>query len=173
MKKQHIIVFITSILFVGFSCFSFYFLYVQIDQIKSKIKLTHEDWQNEENRREAIKSLERSIKKIEKEKEIIDKHFVQSIDVVSFLDFFEQSGLLIGAKAEVGSVGLDKDQSTILVDINAFGSFESLYKYLRLLENAPYELEVVSFVVNKIGAVNNTIGSWTANFKLKLLSFSK
>lgn len=173
MKNKQIIFLIGSILFFCFSCASFYLLFMQINNTQNKVKLAEIEWQDEENRRESIKSLDRLIKKIEKEKQVLDSHFVKTADVVSFLDFFEQSGILVGAKAEVSSVNLSTEGNAILVDLNTIGTFEALYKYITLLENAPYELEILSFSFNTTTEISGLTPAWNANLKIKLLSFSK
>lgn len=155
-----------------FSSFVFYFILNQINDSKSSTKIMYEEWQNEEDRREVIKSLDRSIKEIELEKKSIESHFVSSSDVVPFLDFFEQSALKVNAETEVSSVSVSVENDSILVDLKTKGSFESLYKYITLLENAPYELEISSFVLSKENSniiAGNT--AWSLSLKIKLLSF--
>ena len=109
-----------------FSSFVFYFILKQINDSKKSTSLIHEEWRQEEDRREVIKSLDRSIKEIDLEKKSIESK----------------------------------------------GSFESLYKYITLLENAPYELEISSFVLSKENS-NVLTGNiaWSLSLKIKLLSF--
>lgn len=155
-----------------FSSFVFYFILKQINDSKNSTKLIHEEWRQEEDRREVIKSLDRSIKEIDLEKKSIESHFVSSKDVVPFLDFFEQSALRVNAETEVSSVSVPIENDSILVDLKTKGSFESLYKYITLLENAPYELEISSFVLSKENS-NVLTGNiaWSLSLKIKLLSF--
>ena len=155
-----------------FSSFVFYFILKQINDSKKSTSLIHEEWRQEEDRREVIKSLDRSIKEIDLEKKSIESHFVSSKDVVPFLDFFEQSALKVNAETEVSSVSVPIENDSILVDLKTKGSFESLYKYITLLENAPYELEISSFVLSKENS-NVLTGNiaWSLSLKIKLLSF--
>lgn len=167
MKNKKIIFLILSVLFTVVFCLIFYFVYNKILENKKSTKLLYNEWKTEENRREIIKSLDRTINKIQDKKNKIESHFVSSSDVVPFLDFFEKSALLVNTNTEVSSVSVPNDNSTINVSLNVSGSFESIYKYINLIENAPYELYINSFTLNKIGNPN----IWNLNLQIKLLSF--
>ena len=134
------------------------------------------EWQNETNRRNEIKSLERSIKAIDQEKILLESHFAQSSNIVPFLDTIEQLASRVKAKSEVVSVDILKDVNQFLVVIKTSGSFESIYKFVKLLENSPYELEIASLDIQKSSAQTVSdkkvaIPQWEAVFKIKLLSF--
>lgn len=167
MKNKRIIFLILSLLFTIISCLIFYFFYNEILENKKSTEVLYNEWKTEENRREIIKSLDRTISKIQDKKSKIESHFVSSSDVVPFLDFFEKSAFLVNAKSEVSSVSIPNDNSTINVSLNVNGTFDSIYKYVNLIENAPYELQINSFTLNKIGNPN----IWNLNLQIKLLSF--
>ena len=81
----------------------------------------------------------------------------------------------MGARTEVVLVDMPKDKGGLVVGINATGSFESLYKFFTLLENSPYELDFLSLNMQsqitggELG--ENQMARWSADFKVKLLSF--
>ncbi|MDQ3245069.1 MAG: hypothetical protein M3P22_01870 [bacterium] len=171
MKNNKIISLILAILLTLGAYGVFYFIYKKTNDNKTITKTSYEEWQKEDERREIIKSLDRSLKKIEVEKQALESHFVSSKDVVPFLNFFEKSGTLVGADTEVSSVSVAIDNSAILVDLKTNGSFEAVYKYITLIENSPYELEIVSFTLNKGNESESSSSTWNAIFKIKLLSF--
>jgi hypothetical protein len=170
---------ILSVILFIFSCFVFVFLYRNINNNKEASQLTQEKWQTEDTHRENAKSLADSIKAIEPEKALLETHFVQSSDVVPFLDTIEKLAKEIGTKAEVVSVNPTKDNSSLIVGIKASGNFGTIYKLITLLENSPYDLEFISADIQNSngedlsGSKNNKTKTpqWTATFQIKLLSF--
>ncbi|MFA6301372.1 MAG: hypothetical protein WC609_03430 [Candidatus Paceibacterota bacterium] len=157
-------------------CTVFVFLYIKIDGNKKEAENAQTEWQTEANRRDEIRSLERSVKDIEVERNLLDSHFAQSSDVVPFLDTIERLASSVGAKPEIVSVNILKDNSGLVVELKASGNFQSVYKFLLLLENSPYELEFVSADIQNTEAQDAYDGktenpTWEATFKIKLLSF--
>lgn len=131
-------------------------------------------WHTEASRREEIKSLNRSMEMIEEERASLQAHFAQSADVVLFLDAIEGLAPKAGVKAEVLSVDTVDKEAGLRMNMKASGSFEEIYKFLTLLENAPYELEFISIdMQKKIGQTSGKKPLWEAIFKIKLLSFIK
>lgn len=160
---------IFSIIFLAFSCFAFFFLYKEINNNKKISEKTQIEWQNETSRREDIRSLERSIKSISKEKTLLESHFAQSSNIVPFLDTIEKLALSSKNKSEVVSVDILQDGSGLLIGLRASGSFEAIYKFLTLLENSPYELEFISVDMQRLSLQ----AGWEVVFKIKLLSFTR
>src|SRR3989344_2196179 len=167
---------IISIILLGLSFAIFIFLYKQIqnnDRISGEME---RQWLDEANKREEIKSLDLMLKTIESERALLDSHFIKSSDVVPFLNLVEQLAKDAGAGAEVILIDILKDNSGLVVGINAKGNFEALYKFLTLLENSPYELEIISMdlLQSQAGDITdkkNLPPQWSAIFKIKLLSF--
>lgn len=116
-----------------------------------------------------MKTLQIFMKNTVEQRVILNSHFAESKNVVPFLDAVEELGRKVGAKPEVVSVETPKGTDGLLVTLKALGSFESLYKFLELLENSPYELEFVSVDLTKQTSESGSI--WQAQWKIKLLSF--
>ena len=88
-----------------------------------------------------------------------------------FLDLLERLAPQVGADAEVLLVDKAKDGSLLSVDVRVIGNFEAIYKFLTLLENFPYELEIISVDIQKKGGEGVESSKWEGVFKVKLLSF--
>ncbi len=159
---------IFSVLFflISFSGLMFLYSSIKSRQGISEQKLT--EWQTEYARRNEIKSLESSIKKIEQEKTLLEMHFAESSNPVPFLDTLERLARSVNAENSVSSVDLASDGKSLVVGMNASGSFESFYKFLTLLENSEYDMEFLSIDMQKDGA---SINKWSAVIRLKLLTF--
>ena len=166
-----------SIIFLAFSLSAFLFLYKEVDKNNKISQRVLTDWQAEANKQDQIKSLDRSMKMIEKEKVLLESHFAASSDIVPFLDTIEKLASQAGTKAEILSVDIAKDNPSLMVQMKTSGSFSSIYKFLELLENSSYELEFVLVDIKSTSAEDISvqkgvkIPQWEAVFGIKLLSF--
>ena len=165
-----------SIIFFIFSSFAFFYFFQVTNNNKKESQFAETQWQTEAFRRNKIKTLDRSVKVIEAERAQLETHFAQSSDIVPFLDAIEGLASKAGAKAEVTSVDILKDQAGLIVGMKASGTFSGLYKFLTLLENSLYELDFVSMDMRKeteLSGENKSVlvPKWNVIFKIKLLSF--
>jgi len=174
-KKFKKVPLILSILLLSFSSLVFFFLYHQTqtnDRASGELEV---EWRSEVARRGELKSFDLLLKAIQKERTELDTHYIQNTDIVPFLNMIEKLGPEVGARTEVVLVDMPKDKGGLVVGINATGSFESLYKFFTLLENSPYELDFLSLNMQsqitggELG--ENRMARWSADFKVKLLSF--
>lgn len=167
---------ILSVLFLAFSCFVFMFLYGVTVSNQEVYEKKQAEWQNEAARREEVKILERSIQEVENERILLESHFAQSSNVVPFLDTLERLARQAGAlSGEIVSVGTPQDGG-LQVSMRTEGSFETLYKFVTLLENSPYELELLMLDLKRQGAPDTAGGGtgnsrWEAMLEINLLSF--
>jgi len=165
---------ILSVIFFIFSCFVFIFLYRMVNNNEEISQLAQEKWQTESTRKENTKSIVNLIKTIEPERALLETHFVQSSDVVPFLNTIEKLAAEVKAKAEVTSVDVENADSSLMVQMEASGSFETIYKLIMLLENSPYDLEFVLVNIQSLNTQDTSAkktSQWTANFKIRLKSF--
>lgn len=170
LKKRSLIF---SIILLILACLVFFLLNREVDKNNQLAEEKLAEWQTEFFRREEIKSLDRTIRDINNERNLIEIHFAKSSDVVPFLDTIEALAIPVGAEAEVSSVDIVEETSELLVSLKARGSFEALYKFLMLLENSPYELEFISMDLEKSISKDEKISilSWEIFLKMKLISF--
>ncbi len=173
MKKTHYIYTFLSFVLLICVLVGTYFSYKKILSVKEEIAQKQSKWQIEENRRNEIKNLERSVKNLAEEKKDLDSHFVGSDDPVAFLNSLESMALSVGAVAEVSTVGTNND-SGLVVNLRATGGFDSLYKFLTLIENSQYIMEIQNMSIStNISEVKNlSVNKWDMNVQLKLITFS-
>ena len=165
---------IRILLAVGFflcSLLLFDLLYGYVNKKNKAATTLERKWKVEELRRENVKNLERFLEEKGGEISMLDTHFVGSGDVVTFLDLIESLGKQAGSQSEVTLIDIPKDNSGLLVEVRSEGSFDSIYKFLRLLENATYELEIVSFEMSTSSGEEETYPVWNATFRIRLISF--
>lgn len=167
--------FFTIILLIFFT-FAFIFLYKKINENNQKAEEGIATWTKEARRRDDIRSLDRSLKEMEGDRTLLETHFAKSSDVVPFLDTIEKLAPTVGASAQVESVNTIADNAGLVVGLKVSGNFSSIYKFLTLLENSPYELDFLSMdihILTEGGMVGKVYKEpkWEAVFKMQLLTF--
>ena len=151
------------------------FLYRQTQDNNQKTALGQVSWQAGMDRLDKITALNHELLQVADSRSLIETHFSKSSDIVPFLDSIEGLAPLAGkgTKVEISAVALNANKTGLVVDLKVSGSFTSIYKFLTLLENSPYELDFPSVSMQKSSAVDpsskNTI--WEAMLKVQLLSF--
>ena len=159
---------LASILFLAVSCFGFFYIFQKIKDNKMAATEALRAWTEKEVRQNELKSLDALLENIKEEMAMLDTHFAQSSNAVPFL---EELGEQTDASSEVLSVEATPDGSSLLVTLRAEGGFGSVYKFLELLENSPYELEFLALDIGRvIGA--DSAAEWEGFFKIKLLTFT-
>lgn len=174
-KFKKILIFTPIIVFIVLTV-AFYFLYKEIQIKNTNAEKVLSEWQIEDSRRNEIKNIMRSVKIIEQDNDLLQTHFAKGSDVVPFLDNIDSFAPKVNSENEVISVEITKEKNELVVGINVLGSFESVYRYLTLLENSPYEIEFtgVDIQTNDKGFKSDKTGKifpWEGMFKIKLLSF--
>ncbi len=167
-KKYHKKPFFFSLALLALACFAFFFVYRKIQSNNDASAQAQATWQAEADKRGELKSLDRSLKDVAAERATLDTHFIQGSDVVPFLDLVEKLGPEVGADAQVSTVEVSKDNSGLDVSIKATGTFVAVYKFLNMLENAPYE---ISFSIVDFENSSASGAGWSLDLKIKLLSF--
>lgn len=152
-------------------------LYTKTNQNNQKAKLGTIAWQTETDQRDDINSLNNSLEQISDERALLDSHFAQSSDVVPFMNTIEQLGAPTGASVEIASVETGTNNSELVVDLKATGTFEQVYQFLTLLENSPYEITFNSMDMHELSAQDASVKNvknqnWEADFEIQLLSFT-
>ncbi len=155
----------------------FFFLYQKIENNIGISKQTQISLQTEMEKRQEIKNFNDSFKSIAMDKTLFETHFVQSSNIVPFLNTIGQMASSVGTKLEVSSIEVAKDNTGLIMEMNNTGSFLQVYRFITLLENSPYELEFSSLDISTIPPSQtdknkSTKGKvWQATLKMKLISF--
>ncbi|MEK7113700.1 MAG: hypothetical protein AAB873_02635 [Patescibacteria group bacterium] len=169
--------FILALLFFLVSLTILFVLLSVIKGSEVKYKLAEEKWQIENAKREDMGTLKNLLKEVDKEKSLLDSHFIQNPDVVPFLTTVENLAKKVNLQIEVASVNVNEKEPALLVGVKTSGSFGNIYRFITLLENSAYDLVFVSADMKTIedGLVNRVskLPEWVATFEIKLLSFMK
>ncbi|HPS21442.1 MAG TPA: hypothetical protein PLO44_01380 [Candidatus Paceibacterota bacterium] len=169
---------VLAIILFLLSAIAFWFLYREIQKNNASSEKTLTEWQIEDSRRNEIKTIMRSVASIQQNNEIIGTHFANSSNLVPFLDTIDSFAPKVGAEDEITSVDILPDTKELIVGIKVLGSFESIYQFLTLLENSPYEIEFLAVDVQKASKdegykseKTSKLFPWEGMFKIKLVTF--
>lgn len=168
--------FISTMFFCVF-LLTFFFFYRATNNNNQESQSREEEWRDEALRRDEIKTLDHLVKTMENERAQLETHFAKSSDIVPFLDTIEKLAFKVDAKAEVTSVDILVDHTGLMVGVKASGTFNSLFRFLTLLENSSYELEFIEMDIQKEARPSemenkkSAIPGWNVIIKIKLLSF--
>ena len=173
---------VLSFIFLLFSSLFFLFLFKGIKDNNKIVKQADLDWTIESKRQTDLETLDSSLKALADGKVLFDSHFANNSEAVPFLDKLEQLADKVSAIAEVFSVEQKTDTTegakpNLIVGLKVAGSFEAIYKFITLLENAPYELEIMSMSMDKVEGESQTVdgeiqpSKWSSSLKVKLISF--
>ena len=168
---------ILAVLFIGVFLTTFFYILSGIQSKGDNTVSISEQIKAETERRNKISALNSEVAAIAPERALLETHFIQSSDVVPFLDTLQALAKSAGAPAEVSSLDLTKDGLGLIVQMKAEGNFESVHKLLDLLQNSPYELDFSSVKLERVSPPDSKtkftkVPIWDASFKLPLISFS-
>jgi len=174
-KFKNFSIFLSITLFIVVAV-AFYLFYKEIKNKNVNSEKIITIWQTEDSRRNEIKTIMKSVKIIQQDNELIQNHFAKSSNVVPFLDNIDSLAPKVNAEDEITSVEILPETQELIIGIKVLGSFESVYRFLTLLENSPYEIEFIGVDIQKsnTGIKSEKTGkvfSWEGLFKIKLLSF--
>jgi Tfp pilus assembly protein PilO len=169
--KKYILYIITFFLVVvvGFSL-----LYLKLKKNHDELKEINTEYNQEQERRKEVKFLNDVLSEIEEEINYFNSHFVIDSEIVGFFGEIEEIAKNVGVEAEVVSVGEPSPyQSGVTVGVDFSGDFESVYKFVLLLENSKYELKIESIrIVKETYAQEElTYTSWKGDLVLRVTSF--
>ena len=172
---QKIPIILSTLIFICL-CFAFVFLYKETNSNNQKAGQNMATLQAEVDRLDGITLLDHTLAQNSDNLAMLETHFARSSNVVPFLDSIQQLGPEAGAEVVIDSVGAGANNTGLIVELKASGSFASVYKFLTLLENSPYELNFLSTDIHRLADLNNSSKSapnpgWEAIFKIRLLSF--
>lgn len=175
MKKNNLKSLIFAVLFLLITLVSFYLTLRQMNIYNQEFLTLTNEYKEKEARSNQIKELNKVILEIGDKIEILDSHFLHSADLAPFLDELESSAKNLGVKAEVISVDNPTVKNQYLsLNLRTLGTFEDLNRFLLLLENHKYELEVFEVkIIRELSTdlTSNSIPIWSGYFRIKVISF--
>ena len=120
--------------------------------------------QNSVRTQEARAELEHALS----EESSIRDYFVNTADVVPFLESLQTTGTKLGSKVDVVSVSTQvaKPRSLLQLSLHITGPFDSVMRTIGAIEYQPYDTSVSSLTLDTTGGNGGTAGTWTAALTL-------
>ena len=174
MQKKYIKNLIFSFLFFAISLAGFFFVINMINKNSNEFIVLREEVKNAEILREEIQKINQNISEILVQAKEVDTHFLEEEDAGIFLDELEKAGLAQNVKVEVVSLDtLKEDMKDFSLNLIAIGSFNDLNNFLFVLENHKYEIDIISYKVQRQSFREDVeaLPEWRADIKIKVVSF--
>lgn len=110
-------------------------------------------------------SLKKTLESHKDDIDLVSRHFVNSDGAVSFIEYVENLGRSVGAEVVIQDVveseapAIASRKSQLRFRIVAQGSWKSVYRFLALLENAPYVILVENVEFRKNSGSETLVSS--------------
>ena len=124
--------------------------------------------------------IKQSLSETDARRATLDSYFVDPNNVVPFLETIEGYGKTAGVTTTFSEVQLADKPTHLTVTVDAHGSFTNIYRFVSMLEAAPYQMQVAEADIQAAappGSLNpqNTvpaITTWDSAITLSVLSVS-
>ena len=123
-----------------------------------------------------IGQLRLNVKATDENLQNLNTHFIHTSDPVPFLTTVEDYGRTASVSTKFDAVSVDKKPDRLIVSITAQGTFPAIYKFLSLLEAAPYQIAFSEVNVQSFSASATPNSKqkpqtiWEAHIALAVLS---
>jgi hypothetical protein len=110
-------------------------------------------------------------------REALDVYFINSQEIVSFIEEIEQAGRRTNVSLEFNFVNIRDTESggVLVMEFETFGSFREIFYFLQLVENLPARTSLSTFLLNqdipRDTVVRKESDTWRAVFTVKVWSF--
>lgn len=188
MKKNYYIIFLgTSFLLLLSAIGGYVYLYSRITKKTESVESVAIEIENEKRSQQNISGLKRSIVLTEQKNKILESHFVTEGKVVNFIESIEMLGKESGVVVDIQSLqpGEQTGKEGLYVTLSLNGEFNSVNKFILLLENMPYQIVLGNVILSTdkkpvpstdpSKAVPSPVGNpkWKASVDFVLTSYKK
>lgn len=129
----------------------------------------------EQLKEEELRFLRESFRATEAERAALDAYFIDTQEVVAFIEEIEAAGRRAGAITSFNYVNIRGAENTLVMEFEAFGSFTELFYFTRLVEFLPAKISIEKFLLDKeiprTFVKRKESDTWHAVVALALVSF--
>lgn len=93
-------------------------------------------------RESQVGELKRTLSSIQAKEPMLGSYFIDSNDIVPFLETIEEYGRQTRVSVKFTNVDLKQGPPTLFVSITSSGTFPDVYRFLSLLEAVPYQTKI-------------------------------
>ena len=155
-----------------------YFVFV-IEKKSASVASASDELTQLEETRNARLTLKKTLFTTEGERDTLSSYFVDSTNVVQFIETIESFATPTATRLEITNVDVAKEKKTLSLSILATGQFQNVYHLVRMLETMPVEISFSRLSLSRAGdgveapagAVSNGLPLWNAAIDIELISF--
>lgn len=169
-----IIVSIVTLLLLGVYIFFSYKINSVFDEAESVV---HERLSLEAKERQLSKTEDAILSTKDKRLEL-EKHFITSDELVSFIEYVESLDNISGGTLVIDEVDVNDEggKPALRVSLSASGTYKQIYKLLSLIETMPYEIDIPMFDVSMSDVessddISATSPKWSAEIDFIVVSY--
>ncbi len=164
MTNKSFITFIVSLVLLVASSGGYYAWFSYVTKQTALIStLRDEVWKKSEDSIRIEKDKNRDASLV-KEEQTTQGYFVNTEDIVSFLESLQKEGKSLGTKVEVVSVDASKNtkNNTLTLSLRITGPFEGVVRTLGAFENSPVDATLSGLTLDTGGAQGSSTPEWVA-----------
>jgi hypothetical protein len=162
------IAFWASLTILVAAAFLYVFLYQATRSVGSSNALLQAETTVLEGEQSEVGSLKRDLAANQARQPVLVSYFIDAADIVPFLETVEGYGRTTNVAVKFDTVDIKRAPDQLAVTLTGEGSFTNLYRFIALVEAAPYELTFTNASVEKSG----TSGEWQARLSLAVTSIT-
>ena len=148
-KKDTIIKFILSIFITMLVVATFIFLLKVIKDKNQKVSIAMIALEEKIKEKEDAIIFSGKILEIKDLQSSVNNYFIHTDEIDIFVDYLEKLGADVGGELVVKNIEIPKEtENTLSFKVSIYGTFDQVYKTIILLENVPYQVNVVQVYLN-------------------------
>lgn len=118
---------------------------VSLEESNSKLEKETKRLEDEESK---LSILKKNLESTEKSRSVLSAYFIDSKDIVPFLEKLEDYAKDVGVVVTFTAVDLAKNPNRLNISFTSEGQFKNTYRFMKMVETAPFEIAINSFEVS-------------------------
>lgn len=178
-KNARLILVASFLLFIAFGV-AYGYIYFTIQNISYKTQGLAEEVSMLSAQEATVGVLKSSLASTKEKQTTIHSFFVDSTNIVPFLETIEGYGTNANVSVKFVNVAINPSPASLNVSLTAVGSFPALYHFLALLEAAPYELGINTATIQSVPSTQVATkkgppppDDWQGNISLSIYSVNE
>jgi Tfp pilus assembly protein PilO len=162
---------IATTIILAIAAGGYLFLFINIKNSNEKSSQLLVETQTESIREAKLKALKRSVSQTSGTREKLEQYILSEDDSVVLIERIEELGSGVNSQVSIQSVRLEPYQDEafewVVFSLSAYGSWDSVMRFVSLLENLPYRTEMSELLIER--GDGEGVSNWQAKTILRVL----
>lgn len=171
MKKNNLLRFIPIVILlaigVGFS-FAWWYSFSLVDAKVNSIKETKSQIKDAETKLSQRRTLNNFVEELNIKKQKIDAVFLSKDTLINLIEELEGAGRSAGVTLKIAS---SETVGNPVFSLSAEGDYAKVVRFLVLIENFPYRVDIQSFSMQEQGDAEKGTLTWRVDLVITLASY--